>query len=69
MPALRCALVVSGADGDTTLYQDDGVTYAYEKGESSVTLLHWDDSMQRLKRTGAQAWTQPDSAIIELVRP
>jgi len=62
-------LIYTGAEGDTTLYQDDGVTYAYEKGDTRVTHLHWDDSIQRLKHTGAQAWTQPDSAIIELVKP
>jgi alpha-D-xyloside xylohydrolase len=60
--------IYTGADGDTTLYQDDGMTYAYEKGESSITHLHWDDSMQQLKHSGAQAWTEPDSAIIEVVK-
>ncbi|MGA7505242.1 MAG: TIM-barrel domain-containing protein [Candidatus Sulfotelmatobacter sp.] len=61
--------IYTGADGDTTLYQDDGTTYAYEKGESSITRLHWDDARQRLQHSGAQAWTGPDSAVIELVRP
>ncbi|MFZ0419518.1 MAG: TIM-barrel domain-containing protein [Candidatus Sulfotelmatobacter sp.] len=61
--------IYTGADGDTTLYQDDGLTYAYEKGEGSVTHLHWDDAMQRLTHTGTQAWTQPDSDIVELVKP
>jgi alpha-D-xyloside xylohydrolase len=61
--------IYAGADGDATLYQDDGITYAYEKGESSITHLHWDDSMQQLKHSGAQAWTEPDSAIVEVVKP
>jgi alpha-D-xyloside xylohydrolase len=61
--------IYPGADGDTTLYQDDGVTYAYEKGESGITHLHWDDAKQKLQHGGAQAWTEPDSAIIELVKP
>ncbi|MGC2398518.1 MAG: TIM-barrel domain-containing protein [Acidobacteriaceae bacterium] len=61
--------VYLGADGDSTLYQDDGVTYAYEKGKTGITYLHWNDSIQKLEHHGAQAWTEPDSAIVELVRP
>jgi alpha-D-xyloside xylohydrolase len=61
--------VYLGADGDSTLYQDDGLTYAYEKGKISITYLHWVDSIQKLEHHGAQAWTEPDSAIVELVKP
>jgi len=45
--------VYAGADGDFTLYSDDGKTYAYENGASSVTPLHWDDTARRL--SGADA--------------
>jgi alpha-D-xyloside xylohydrolase len=51
--------VYTGANGDFTLYQDDGKTYAYEKGNSSVTQLHWDDAAGKL--SGA------DSALLEVV--
>jgi alpha-D-xyloside xylohydrolase len=61
--------IYPGADADATLYQDDGLTYAYENGDSSLTHLHWDDARQKLEHTGAHAWTEPDSAIIELVKP
>src|ERR1700733_2379862 len=61
--------VYLGADGDSTLYQDDGLTYAYEKGKIGITYLHWNDSIQKLEHHGADAWTEPDSAIVELVKP
>jgi alpha-D-xyloside xylohydrolase len=59
--------VYPGADGDLTLYNDDGLTYAYEKGESSITHLHWNEAAQKLESSGAPAWTKPDSAIVQLV--
>ncbi len=62
-------VIYPGTDGDAVIYNDDGLTYAYEKGESSITHLHWNDSAQQLTHTGAQAWTEPDSAIIKLVKP
>ena len=37
-------LVYPGANADFTLYSDDGKTYDYEKGKSSITHLHWDDA-------------------------
>jgi alpha-D-xyloside xylohydrolase len=33
-----------GADGDFSLYEDDGGTYDYERGAFSRIDLHWDDS-------------------------
>jgi alpha-D-xyloside xylohydrolase len=59
--------VYPGADGDFTLYQDDGKTYAYENGQSSITFLHWDDAARKLSHSGAQAWTGPDSQITEVI--
>lgn len=44
--------VYPGADSDFTLYQDDGKTYAYEKGNSSITTLHWDDAAGKLTQAG-----------------
>jgi alpha-D-xyloside xylohydrolase len=52
-------LVYPGASADFTLYEDDGKTYAYEQGKSTVTKLHWDDTAGKL--TGA------DSALLEVV--
>ena len=50
-----------------TLYQDDGKTYSYEKGDNRITRLHWNDATQRLIHEGAQAWTKPDSEIVEVI--
>lgn len=61
--------IYTGADGVGTIYQDDGQTYAYEKGESRVTHLHWNNSARRLEHSGAAAWNEPDAGVIELVNP
>jgi alpha-D-xyloside xylohydrolase len=56
-----------GADADFTLYNDDGKTYAYEKGESQITHLHWDDAAHKLTHTGAAAWEGSAANVIEMV--
>ncbi len=37
-------MVYPGADSDFTIYEDDGLTYGYERGEYAVTRIHWDDA-------------------------
>jgi alpha-D-xyloside xylohydrolase len=59
--------VYPGANSDFTLYQDDGKTYAYEKGSSSITTLHWDDAAGKLTQQGVPAWTGPESDVLEIV--
>ena len=44
------------------LYSDDGKTYAYEKGNSSVTTLHWDDAAGKLTQAGV-----PVGSVSELL--
>ena len=47
--------VYVGADSAFTLYEDDGLTYGYEKGASARIHLHWNDATQTLtigKREG-----------------
>ena len=45
----RILLVIfAGADASLTLYEDDGQTYAYEKGESSTIDIHWNDTSRIL---------------------
>jgi alpha-D-xyloside xylohydrolase len=61
--------IYTGADGDSFLYQDDGRTYAYEKGQSRITHLHWDNSARKLEHSGAVGWSEPDASVIELVNP
>ncbi len=41
-------LVYSGADGEFTLYRDDGLTYSYESGDYTLTTLTWCDTSRTL---------------------
>lgn len=40
--------IYAGADGDFTLYEDEGDNYNYEHGAYSVTPIHWDDKTSTL---------------------
>jgi len=40
--------VYPGANGTFTLYDDDGVTYDYEKGASASIYIRWDEASQTL---------------------
>jgi alpha-D-xyloside xylohydrolase len=40
--------VYRGADGDFTLYEDDGLTYDCEKGAYSLIPIHWNDATETL---------------------
>ena len=64
--ALEKVRVYPGTDASFTLYQDDGKTYSYEKGESKITRLHWDDAAGKLTHEGAPAWQGSDAAILEI---
>jgi len=47
--------VYAGADGEFTLYDDDGLTYGYEKGASARIAIRWNDAAKTLtigKREG-----------------
>ena len=58
-PADDLLLVVyAGADARFTLYEDDGLTYAYEKGESSTIDLTWNDA-ERTLTIGERKGTYP----------
>jgi len=61
--------IYSGADGDFLLYDDDGNTYSYEKGDHSVIPLHWDDAQQTLTIGERKGHFQgmPGSLIFRLV--
>lgn len=48
--------VFGGADASFTLYEDDGLTYRYEKGEYSTIPMNWDENSRTLtlgERLGA----------------
>jgi alpha-D-xyloside xylohydrolase len=40
--------IYSGADGSFALYEDDGKSYAYEKGEGATISLTWTDATKTL---------------------
>jgi alpha-D-xyloside xylohydrolase len=65
--AIASLRVYPGADGDFTLYSDDGTTYAYQAGKSEVTHLHWDNTASKLEHTGASAWSNPDKTVVEII--
>jgi len=61
--------IYPGADGDFTLFSDDGTSYAYEHGSGSVTKLHWDDAHQHFVHEGATAWKGSDTSLLNIVHP
>jgi len=65
--AIASVRVYPGANASFTLFSDDGNTYAYEKGVSSITKLSWDDATHKLKHEGVAAWDAPDKAIVKIV--
>jgi alpha-D-xyloside xylohydrolase len=57
--------VYPGANSDFTMYQDDGKTYAYENGTSSITTLHWDNTAAKLAQQGVSVGAV--DALLEVV--
>ena len=66
--AIEKVQIWPGANADFELYQDDGRTYAYEKGDFQMTHLHWDDGAAKLSHTGAAAWSGPDTQMVDVIR-
>jgi alpha-D-xyloside xylohydrolase len=65
--AIEKVKVYPGADAQFVLYNDDGTTYAYEKGETKITNLKWDDAAGKLTQSGAPAWDNK-AKVVEVVR-
>ena len=40
--------IYRGTSGNYTLYDDDGISLSYLKGDSVQTLIRWDDAAKRL---------------------
>ena len=47
-------LIYAGADAAFTLYEDDGLTYGYERGEYATIDIHWDDESRKLTLAARQ---------------
>ena len=65
--AIASVRIYPGANASFTLFSDDGNTYAYEKGVSSITTLSWDEAAHQFKHDGAAAWSVPDKAVVEII--
>ena len=39
---------ITGADGALTLYEDEGDSYRYEKGEYTTINFHWEERTKKL---------------------
>ena len=62
--------VYAGADGAFTLYEDDGLTYGYEKGAFARIPIGWNDATRTLsigKREGAFPGMKADRTIQVIV--
>jgi alpha-D-xyloside xylohydrolase len=59
--------VYPGANASFTLFEDDGKTYAYEKGGGSVTKLTWDEAAHQLRHEGAPASSAMDKATVVVI--
>jgi len=59
--------IYPGANADFTLYNDDGVSYAYEQGKHEITKLHWDDASGKLTHQGAKAWSGSEDGLVEVI--
>ncbi len=59
--------VYPGANGSFTLFEDDGKTYAYEKGGGSITKLTWDDAAHQLRHEGTSASSELDTATVVVI--
>ncbi len=59
--------VYPGANASFTLFSDDGNSYSYEKGVSSITRLSWDEATNKFAHEGVAAWTSPDKTVVEIV--
>jgi alpha-D-xyloside xylohydrolase len=65
--AINAVKVYPGRDADFTLYDDDGVTNAYEKGVGKTVKLHWDDKAGKLTATGDKALAAQALAAVQVV--
>ena len=59
--------VYPGADGEFTVFQDDGNTYDYEKSGGKITNLVWNDAAHQLKHEGEPAWSGSEQSVVTVV--
>ena len=59
--------IYPGANATFTLYNDDGITYAYEQGAHQITTLKWNDKTGKLTQQGAKAWDGNQKGLVEVI--
>jgi alpha-D-xyloside xylohydrolase len=60
--------VYPGRDVSFDLYDDDGVSYDYEKGKGTTTRLHWNNGAGKLEASGGDANLAKNlSSIVKVV--
>ena len=64
--AISAVKVWPGRDATFTLYDDDGVTNAYEKGVGKVVTLRWDDKAGKLTATGDKGLSAQALAAVQV---
>jgi alpha-D-xyloside xylohydrolase len=65
--AISRIVIYPGASANFTLYDDDGKTYAYEKGISKISNLHWDEATRKLSYAGAPLWSVANPESVEII--
>ncbi len=62
--------VYSGADAQFNLYQDDGTTYEYEKGNFSLAQLRWSETTQKILISGddRKLFSRPQEKWLRIIR-
>jgi alpha-D-xyloside xylohydrolase len=65
--ALREVRVYPGRNAEFELYDDDGVSYDYEKGVGRSTRLQWDEKRRALTATPAKVGTQSVQSLVKIV--
>ena len=51
--------IYPGADGEATIYSDDGHTYDYESGQCQTAVLHYQDKSRTVQSSGASPLLSP----------
>jgi alpha-D-xyloside xylohydrolase len=59
--------VYPGRDGAFALYDDDGVSYDYEKGKGTQVRLQWNDSAGRLSVSGDAELARKAPELVKVV--
>ena len=66
--SLKEVRVYPGKDVEFTLYDDDGVSYDYEKGIGRTTRLKWDEKLGQLSAEGDKAVSRSVRELVKIVR-